>query len=306
MALGTAAAITKLRSLTGKFDQGMKQATPFWPAVCSEIQSDGYDEEYGLLGAIPGIREWVGNRDFKDLRAANWTIVNRDYEVSLRIQKNRIEDDRLSIYGPLLQMLGIRMAQHPDELLFDLINGGEAAACFDTQFFFDTDHVWGDSGAQSNDLTYTCAAPATPTVAEMKLAFNAAVRAMSRFVDDQNKLLNPHVFDVNQAITIVCDTHLLQPLEDALSVRLQATGGDNVVIARPNIVASALYNSTLKFDIYKIDEPLKPYIFQKRKPASRQMKGLDDAEFKDVKFMADARYNVGYGAWWTAVRTTLI
>lgn len=306
MALDTAAAVTKLRSLTRKFDVGMKQATPFYPTLCSEVDSDGFDEEYGLLGAIPGVREWVGNRDFKDLRAARWTIENNDYEVSLRIQKNRIDDDRLSIYGPLLEMLGGRMAQHPDELLFDLINGGEAAACFDTQFFFDTDHLWGDSGAQSNDLTHVCVAPATPTSAELKLAFNAALRALTRFVDDQGKLLNPHVFNINQAITIVCDSHLLQAFEDALTVKLQAAGGDNFVIARPRIVASALYTSTLKFDIYKTDEPLKPYIWQKRKPVGRQMKGLDDREFKDVKFMADARYNVGYGAWWTAVRTTLI
>jgi hypothetical protein len=31
---------------------------------------------------------------------------------------------------------------------------------------------------------------------------------------------------------------------------------------------------------------------------------LNDIETKDVKFMTEARYNVGYLAWWTAVLTT--
>jgi phage major head subunit gpT-like protein len=56
--------------------------------------------------------------------------------------------------------------------------------------------------------------------------------------------------------------------------------------------------------LYRVDTPFKPYIFQAREPLSRKMKGMDDIEFKDVKFMTQARYNVGYGAWWNAVRYT--
>ena len=40
-------------------------------------------------------------------------------------------------------------------LISDLIKGGAAAKCYDSQFFFDTDHSEGDSGTQSNKLTGT-------------------------------------------------------------------------------------------------------------------------------------------------------
>lgn len=305
MSLDTAAAITKLRSLTAKFDLGVSRGTPFYPTLCSDVNSDGADEEYGMLGGVPGVREWLGNRDFKDLRAAKWTITNKKWESSLEIDKDRIADDRMSLYGPILEQLGMEAAMHPDELLFALINAAESSDCFDGQYFFDTDHSWGDSGSQSNDLTATVASTSAPTVAETKAAFNAALSALGGFKTDQGRYLNPHIFDVNKSITILSNFALRQYLEDALSVRLQATGGDNVVLARPTIISSALYTSTTKFDVYLTDRPLRPFIFQRRQPLGRQMKGLDDREFKGVKFMADARYNVGYGAWWTAVRTTL-
>jgi phage major head subunit gpT-like protein len=48
---------------------------------------------------------------------------------------------------------------------------------------------------------------------------------------------------------------------------------------------------------------LRPFVFQARRPLARQMKGMDDREFKNVKFMTDARYNLGYLAWWNAVLT---
>ncbi len=54
-----------------------------------------------------------------------------------------------------------------------------------------------------------------------------------------------------------------------------------------------------------IGEAVKPFVFQRREPLTRMMKGIDDLETKDVKFMTEARYNVGYFAWWTSILCTL-
>ena len=43
----------------------------------------------------------------------------------------------------------------------------------------------------------------------------------------------------------------------------------------------------------------------RREPLTRMMKDIDDLETKDVKFMTEARYNVGYFAWWTSILCTL-
>ena len=304
MSHDTSTAVAKLRGLTAIFDNNVKAYQPFWPTLAVDVPSDGADEEYGMLGRVAAIREWLGDRDFKEMRAAKWTLTNKLWEVSHGIPRQDLDDDRLGMHRLMLAQIGVRASQHPDSLLFTLINDGESGACFDGQFFFDTDHEWGDSGVQSNDLTYAAASGTTPTVAELKLAFNAAMVALVSFKDDRGELLNGDVYDDTQQITIVAHPTLKQTLEDALSVRLQSTGGDNVVIARPKIITSARVSSTAKFDIYKTDEPLKPFIMQNRTPLKRQMKGATDIEEKMIKFMTEARYVAGYGAWWTGVRTT--
>lgn len=303
MATDTAAAVATLRGLTAKFDAGVDAAQPFYTDVCTTVQSNGADEQYGWLGSMPGIREWLGDRQFNSLRAANFTLANKKWESSVAIEKDHIEDDRLGMYGPVLEQLGMEAAQHPDELLITAIEAGEATACFDGQYFFDTDHSWGESGNQSNDLTSTAATDTTPTVAEFTTAYRAAVTALLGFKNDKGKLLNrPSVTRLN-GLTVVVPLALRATAYDAVESQI-LSNSTNVVIDRPNIVCLPSLASSAKFYVFNTAARLRPFVFQARQPLQRQMKGMDDREFKDVKFMTDARYNLGYLAWWNAVLTT--
>lgn len=192
------------------------------------------------------------------------------------------------MYGPVMEQLGLRAGTYPDTLLFTLINAAESTDCFDGQYFFDTDHSWGDSGTQSNDLTYNASDPTAVTAAECKLAYNAAVLALTELKDDQGEYRNGSIYDESQQLLIVCNGALLQAFRDALTVKTITTGGENYVLTQQNIIANARYTSTLTFDVYKIDEPLRPFVFQTRDPLKRQMKNQDDLEWKDVKFMTQA------------------
>ena len=92
MSLNTSSAVTKLRSLTQRFDHAVVAANPFYPTLCTDVPSDGADEEYGMLGAVPGVREWLGDRSYKELREANWTIRNKLWEQSLQILPGLLRD----------------------------------------------------------------------------------------------------------------------------------------------------------------------------------------------------------------------
>lgn len=304
MALDTARAVATLRGLTAKFDIGMEQASPFYPEVCTQVTSQGADEKYGFMGAMPGMREWLGDREFQSLRAADYTLANKEYESSVKIEKNDIDDDRLSMYGPVLEQLGQEAAHHPDELLLSLITGGEAAACFDGQYFFDTDHAWGSSGTQSNDLSATAATGTTPTEAEFLTAYHAARKAMLGFKNDQGKLyIRPTVRPLQKLILLVPpDLELVA--NQAINKQLVSSGETNIVLDKPTIVTLGGLTDATKFYLFNLGQSLKPFVFQARRPLARVMKGMDDREFKDVKFMTDARYNLGYLAWWNAVLTT--
>lgn len=304
MALDTARAVATLRGLTAKFDIGMEAAQPFYPDVCTVVNSTGADEKYGIIGSVPGMKEWVGDRTFETLRAGDYTLANKEYESSVRIDKNDIEDDRLGMYGPVLENLGIEAAHHPDELLLTLITTGKSTACFDGQYFFDTDHSWGESGTQSNDLTYAAASGTTPTEAEFRAAYHAARKAMLQFKNDKGKLfIRPTVRPLPNLLLIV-PPDLEQVANEAINKQLVSSGETNIVLDKPRIVTLGGLTDATEFYLLNLGQSLKPFVFQARRPLARQMKGLDDREFKDVKFMADARYAMGYLAWWNAVLTT--
>lgn len=308
MSLDTAAAVATLRSLTAMFDNKVKETTPFYPTLCSVIPSNGADEEYGMLGSVPAIREWLSDRQFHTARAAKFTIVNKLWESSISIQKTHMADDRMGLYTTQFKSLATRAVRHPDKLLLgSLVVNASTDLCLDGQAFFDTDHSWGDSGTQDNDLTGAAATGTNPTVAEFKASASAALAAMLAFKDDKGELMHDDaVVGVNGGMELVA----LVPLsmwEVAVTAFkpgiLLADGATNVPIATANVVPTPHLTGAF-WDLYRVDTPFKPYIFQAREPLSRRMKGDTDIEFRDVKFMTQARYNVGYGAWWNAVRYT--
>ena len=303
MALDTAKATVTLRTLTKKFDERVKASTPFYPQLCTIVDSDGADEAYGILGDMPGVREWLGDRQFKELRAGTFTIANKLWEDSLLIKKTDIADDRMKMYGPLMEDLGIEAAYHPDELFFTAMVNGESELCFDGQYFFDTDHSWGDSGSQSNDLTQAAATSTVPTAAEFRTAFHAARAALLKFKNDQGKLLNRPVSTGLTNLLCIVNPDFEVIAKEALTATI-LSNNSNVVVDAPRIVSSAYLTDTSKMYLFNLDGALKPFVFQQREALSRQTKGLEDIETKDVKFMTQARYNLGYLAWWKGVLTT--
>jgi phage major head subunit gpT-like protein len=304
MALDTARTVATLRGLTAKFDAGAEKAAPLYPTLCTMVPSAGADEKYGFLGAMPGMREWLGDRQFQTLAGGDYTLANKEWESSVAIQKKDIKDDRLGMYGPVLEQLGLEAAYHPDELLVTAIEAGESTACFDGQYFFDTDHSWGSSGTQDNDLTGAAATNTNPTAAELKAAFQACVDAMLGFKNDKGKYLNRPVLRKLNDLTLVVPIAFRTAAHNAFDALLSGNGETNVVIDRPNIVCLPGLSGGARMYVFATGGILKPFVFQEREPLARQMKGMDDAEFKDVKFMTDARYNLGYLAWWNAVLYT--
>src|SRR5690606_13285187 len=105
--------------------------------------------------------------------AANYSLKNKHWESSLLIAKTDIADAKILKYGTPINVLAAEASYHPDELTISVMVAGETTGlCFDGQLFYDTDHAWGDSGTQSNDLTYAAATGTTPTSAEFRAAYN--------------------------------------------------------------------------------------------------------------------------------------
>ena len=95
----------------------------------------------------------------------------------------------------------------------------------------------------------------------------------------------------------------VKAFEQTISLEAATSGTSNVLLARPQVICNQYMSDPDTFDLYHVGQRLKPYVFQARTPLRTQVKGPEDIEFKHFKSMTEARYNVGYLAWWTAVRT---
>jgi phage major head subunit gpT-like protein len=122
------------------FNQGFTALTPAYKSIAMVVSSSTREEQYGWLGQFPRMREWIGPRVVNNLSMHGFNIKNRDFEQTISVSRNDIQDDRVGIYGPMFNELGLSAAELPDQLVFGLLAGGFNGLCYDGQYFFDADH----------------------------------------------------------------------------------------------------------------------------------------------------------------------
>jgi phage major head subunit gpT-like protein len=268
------------------FREAFETAPSLYQRIATEVPSTSRQEEYNWLGRVPRMREWLGERVIQNLSAYSYTIKNRDWEATVAVDRNDVEDDAVGIYTPMVRTLADAAATHPDEMVFDLLAGGFANICYDGRPFFDTAHPAGDEAAQPNKGT-----------AALTVDSYAAARAqMMSLVDEHGKPLN-----------VVPDLLIVPPqLEKAALQILRAdlTDGGNSNVYRNTadlVVAPFLAGSPDAWYLLDTKKPVKPFIFQRRKPPVFVSKDQpeDEGVFmkKEFLFGVDSRDNAGYGLW---------
>jgi phage major head subunit gpT-like protein len=122
------------------FAEAFDGVKPLYERVAMVVPSSVREETYTWLGAFPKMREWIGERQIKNLSLHSYNIRNRDWEATIEVDRNDIEDEAIGVYKPIIAELGRAAAVHPDELVFGLLKDGFATPCYDGQYFFDADH----------------------------------------------------------------------------------------------------------------------------------------------------------------------
>lgn len=184
------------------FDNGFGAADTMWNRVASEVPSTTGSNEYGWLGEIPEVREWVGDRIRKNLQTYDYAIKNKDWELTVKVPANSIRDDQYGMYAPVFDRMGRRAKTFPDRLVFDAMKNGFATNCYDGQYFFDTDHpVIAADGVTVNSVANTDGGAGAPWfLIDTKSALQPIIlqkRQDFNFVSRDNPD-DPHVFDLNE------------------------------------------------------------------------------------------------------------
>lgn len=290
------------RAIIGAFFNKLSQnlGQTWIPGVSMLFDSNQESETYKWLGMAPAMREWVGGRQAKGFRENGITIVNKTYESTMEVLVDEIRRDKTGQVMLRVAEQARRANAHWASLLTTLIVAGESAACYDGQYFFDTDHAEGDSGTQDNDLTGAAATATQPTAAEAEDALMACVAAILGFKDDQGEPLNEDA----SKFRIMVPTVYLKPFAAVLGAEYIASGQSNIVKTLDGFSFALTVNPRLtsgaKFYVFREDGETKALIRQEEEPISvSAVAEGSELEFNENKhhYGIKAIRNVGYGYW---------
>ena len=301
MALVNASTLIALqKGFRGIIQVAIDSADPMWKKVAMEVPSEVLTEEYHWLGSVPKMKEWLGNKQIDQLRGASYLLTNKEWESTFGIKRVHIETDSLGMYRPKIMSLGDEAMRHPDELLSTIRLAGNTSTglCFDGQQFYDTDHVWGDSGTLSNKVTGTGV-----TAAAVRADYYTAKARMRSFRDDKNRPL----------ITKAGTMDLVATIPPALEGVFEELANPGPGSTTPKTVIPYMVDPYLSdandWYLDYVGSPMRPFVVQMRK---RPMAvALEDPNASDTVFMrqeflysVEASYNAGYALWWLSILIT--
>lgn len=279
------------------FMNGWKGVELPFKELVTEVDSTLPSETYGWLGQLPAVREWTDERIPKGLSEYGYTIRNKKWEVSVKVDAETLEDEQ---YGQVKQRVAAmpgQVAKHQNKLVFAQLEAGNSTACYDGANFFSASHSEGNSGTQSNLLS---SKPLNAT------NYALARQTMAGFKDDQGELVG------SIGTVLVVPAALEGTARQILNADYVSDGTTtvtNIWKGSARLIVSPFLTDADDWYVMDLSAYVKPIIFQNRIPVA--FKALDGSSDSDSVFMRDAyfygvraRYNVGFGDWRTAVRAT--
>lgn len=285
--------------------------------VANRFTSDQESETYNWLGQSPAMREWVGSRQAKGFTGQGITIFNKHYEATIEVRKRDARRDKTPQIKARIQEFADRAQTHWASLLSAALIAAPSTACYDGQYFFDADHLEGDSGTQSNDISVDISAlpcavhgvVTAPSVEEMQQSILAGIAQILSFKDDRGEPMNENA----RRFLVVVPVGLYLVATSAVSTLVTAALQNNL---NPNLIAGLTVDVQMNtrltwtdsFAIFRTDSPIKAFIIQTEQETELKAKA-EGSEFEfdnDAwQFGIDNWRGVGYGYWQRACYVTM-
>lgn len=272
------------------FNRAFEAQKPRYTQIATVVPSTTDAETYAWLGDIPGMREWIGDREIQNLTGSGYTIRNKEFELTVGVKRTDIEDDKIGLYNPSVEMLGESAALHPDELCFGLLTAGFTEKCFDGNPFYYAKHKIG-SKEISNLLTAPLTMESYALARSMMMSLKNAKGRPLNLVP--NLLVVPPALEKTARDIVLAET---------------INGTTNTMRNTADVLVDTRMKSDTEWHLLCTQRPLKPVIYQQRKKAKFVSLTAETSQnvFMSNNYLygADSRGNAGYGFWQMAVGST--
>jgi phage major head subunit gpT-like protein len=261
-----------------------RSMNPGLMALALMIRSTGAYEKLGWLGAMPIVQEWIGEANVKEFQDFNYTLRNKDWQVSVPMDENDWEDDQTGAFALIPDMLAERIGVHPEKLIVGLLTGGTSGLAYDAIAYFSD-----ASGVRVND---NLAAGSGTTLAQIAADIDTNVATMAKFVDEAGEPLNI------QPDTIVCPVALKPKFDRLVNSQMDPTavaqGSYNPYGGKFKVFGDARLDAVDANDWYLLssNQVVKPFAFSMRQTGRTRL--VNKNLTKAWVGIADYRANAGY------------
>lgn len=295
MILNGAAILAAAVGFKALFLEGFSQAKPVYPDLVIEVPSTGNSETYDFILGLPSVREWVGERQVQNLKAWDYELRNKTWELTIGVPRELYEDDRLGIIKPQFANMGMQMNLHPDVLLSTLLeNAFTTGLCYDGKAFIATNHPIA-GGTLSNRVTGALSAE----------KFAEAIQKLRQMKDYEGNPID--VLGMGGKLMLVVGPALEATARALLLAQQGASGATNTDFNRAELKVFNRISGNAWF-LFVVGAPIKPFILQMRRKPELVAKDQvnDESVFNDneVRYGASGRWNMGYGMYQMAVGST--
>ncbi|RSO80421.1 head protein [Acinetobacter ursingii] len=278
-------------SMSTVFNKTFAEVQTTYQKIAMTVPSSSAYVDYRWLANFPQMKRWVGNKQVTKLSDYKYTIVNEDFQATVEVRRNDIEDDQLGIYKPQAESAAWSAKQLPDELIYELVNKSFTEKCYDGKAFIADNHPVGKAAVSNKGKKKL----SIESLAKAQASFGAARIAMMQFKDDEGRPLNvkPNILLVPVALGDTARALMtVDRLEDG---KPNPYKGVCEVVEEPRLTDD---NAWFLLDCNK---PVKPFVFQERKkPVFVQQTNMDSDDVFNravYKFGAEARGAAGFGHW---------
>lgn len=298
MEITTQSLTSAKRGLQKIFDAAYQGITDmWWMQLALRTNSTGSDEEYHWLGAVPGLKELVGEIQIQNLLRHGFTIKNREWEDTVGIKRKDIERDRLGIYTPLIQAMAEAAAYQPGELVASLLVDGFSTPDYTGSNFFTTGKKAHAKATAFDTIVGNKKFSQTNFRLARKLLvgrLNAEKRAMRLGKD---------------LVLVVSPTYQSEALEVTMADKFGTTTNVDRGTARTLVLPELLaLNAEHHWFLIEAGNAMKAFIVQKEvEPQQAMVTDPNDShvvKFQEFIYQVYARHNAGYGLPELAVGST--
>jgi phage major head subunit gpT-like protein len=297
-----------------RFKGVFQDTQTYYQYYATEMPSNTERTIHSWLAQQGPLREWVGHRVIESVVTRDFAIINKDWEKTVGLQKNKVSDDTYGVFANVVDDLGVQARFWPDDVMTAVVEAGTTQVCWDGQYFFDTDHPVdiddSSKGTYSNNLVGALYDMSLDPVGAYKRARQAGMKIVG---------------EGGRSLGVTYDLLMVPPDLEEAALRIanattvaqritNAAGNENVgAIAVDNLYKGAitvLVNPRLTDQgvayLMSTKRPIKPFIWQLRQAPNLVARTAEtDPQVFDAKMLlygVDARGNGSYSFPFLAVR----